>query len=123
MPVEMKAICTFRGQDIEGRPRKGRPFMCRDETRAKELELHNLAIRAKAEDAPLNKMEPAPLNKVDAPAENKDTVIEAQGGGAGASPLFQAGGETGAQTSPSSSAPVRQPQRRGSRRRGAKPAS
>lgn len=92
MAIKMKALRTFRGRGIEGRPKKGTEFETEHQERAVDLERLGLAVPlAKAlAGAPQNKMEDAPSNK--------------------ARPSH--GGLTGQGKSPSSS-PVVPPQRAG----------
>jgi hypothetical protein len=94
MPLRMKALRTFRGRPMEGRPQKGKEFDCEDTARANELEAHGLAKRVdvKAVAPPLNKMEPPPFNKSESSSHP--------------------GGGTGAVTSESLSVPARRPRTR-----------
>jgi hypothetical protein len=114
--VRMKALKTFRGKASEGRPKKGSEFDAADERRANELETHKLAERlgGKAERrAPQNRMEPPPLNKMEpstwphkelVPPQRVPTVVK--------DGAIQAGGDTGAESAPSSSEQVRRPRMR-----------
>jgi hypothetical protein len=94
--IKMKSLTSGNLGDGGTKVRRGREFSVAMEGRAKELESAGLAYRVdvKAEKAPLNKMEPPPANKA-----------------AGAGPLENRGGTTGAEA-PAPSLPLDPPQRR-----------